>query len=132
MLRLHRSPRAGRQNQRAGVHPVVAYGLLAFGLLLAFVWEQASVDHLLIRLERAKAERRNLESRVAALSVQADDLSSLVQVEERAVRELGLRRPATDEIVELQFAEPPSNEHFALGKIVPDADARTRRGQQDR
>lgn len=131
MLRLRRSDRANRRSARVGVHPAAVYGLLAFVLLMAFVWEQASVDHLLIKLERAKAEKRDLESRVAALSVQADDLSSLVQVEERAVRELGMRRPTPAEIVELRFAEPPTGEHFALGKIVPAADAQTREGQRD-
>jgi len=113
------------------IHPAVIYGILALALLLAFVWEQASVDHLLMKLESAKAEKRDLETRVAALSVQADDLSSLVQVEERAARELGLRRPATDEIVELRFREPQAAEHFALGGIVPEAAAQTRAGNRD-
>jgi len=131
MLKLHHSGRANARAPRLRVHPVAVYALIVFVLGLAVVWEQASVDHLLLKLERAKAERRDLESRVATLSVQADDLSSLVQVEERAVSELGMRRPATDEIVELQFPEPPSSEHFALGPIVPEAAARTRKGQRN-
>lgn len=114
---------------RLRVHPVMAYGLVAFALLFAFVWQQSSVDHLNMELERAKAERRDLEVRLAELSVQAEDLSSLVTVEERAARELGLRRPATDEIVEVVFPEIQAGSRFDLGQIVPEAQAHTRGGR---
>jgi hypothetical protein len=108
------------------VHPVIGYGLLALGLLLAFVWEGSTVDHLNIQLEQAKAGKRQIETRLAELSVMADDLSSLVQVEERATRELGLRRPDTDGIVEVLFPDVQPGSRFDLGRIVPDANAQTR------
>ena len=123
--------RAAPRGARFRPHPVGVYGLLAFVMLLTLLWEQNSVDHLLIRLERAKTERRDLESRVAALSVQVTDLSSMVQVEERAVRELGLRRPGLDEIVELEFPDAQTGEHFALGRMVSEAEARPRGSRRD-
>jgi hypothetical protein len=111
---------------RLRVHPVIGYGLVALGLLLAFVWEGSSVDHLNIQLERAKADKHQIETRLAELSVMADDLSSLVQVEKRATRELGLRRPDTDGIVEVLFPDVRPGPRFDLGRIVPDANAQTR------
>jgi len=98
-----------------------------FALVMLFVWQQASVDRILMRLETARKTRNDLETKVSALSLEADRLSSLVQVETRAREELGLRRPSTDEIVQLDF-EPPElqNQHFALGAIVPDANAATK------
>ncbi len=99
------------------------------GLVLAFlfVWEQASVDRLVMRLEKAEAQRLALESEVNALAMEADQLSSLGQVESRAHRELGLIRPATDQIVQLRFEESmEESPRFGLDPLVPEATAGTR------
>jgi cell division protein FtsL len=98
-----------------------------FALVILFVWEQASVDRILVRLETARQTHNDLQTKVSSLSLEANRLSSLVQVESRAREELGLRRPATDEIVQLDFEAPDlQNQHFALGTIVPDANAAVR------
>jgi cell division protein FtsL len=104
-----------------------------FALVMLFVWEQASVDRILMKLEAAREAHRDLQTKVSALSLEADRLSSLVEVETRARDELGLRRPATDEIVQLDFEAPElQDQHFALGRIVPDANAATMPGDDPR
>lgn len=96
----------------------------AFLLVILVVWEQASVDRLLIRLQQARAERRELQSEVNALAMEADQLSSLAQVKPRAAKELGLRRPSTDQIVSLRFETvEESSPQFALNPLARDAEA---------
>ena len=72
-------------------------------LVMLVIWEQASVDRIVMRLERTKDDRTKLESEVNALRLEADRLSSLGQVERRAERELGMVRPGTEQIVDLVF-----------------------------
>ena len=56
--------------------------------------------------------------------MEADQLSSLAQVESRAMTELGLIRPATRQIIRLEFEESDGRlAGFPLGPIVPDATA---------
>lgn len=74
-------------------------------LILLVVWQQTSVDRLVVRLDTAKDTHRSLESQVGALALEANRLSSLEQVEDRARDELGLVRPGTDNIVDLVFGE---------------------------
>ena len=67
------------------------------------VWEQATVERMVMRLEHARDEGTKLESEVNALRLEADRLSSLGQVEDRAEHELGMIRPGTEQIVDLVF-----------------------------
>jgi cell division protein FtsL len=74
-------------------------------LILLVVWQQTSVDRLVVRLDTAKHTERSLESQVNALALEANRLSSLEQVEDRARDELGLVRPGTENIVDLVFGD---------------------------
>jgi cell division protein FtsL len=89
-------PRSGRWGH-------ILFWALAPLLILLTVWQQASTDRLLVSLERDRDARTQLESQVNALRLEADRLSSLGQVEARAGHELGLVRPATEQIVDLVF-----------------------------
>ena len=115
-------------SHRRGVRASWLLGGVGVLLLLLFVWEQASVDRLIIRLRDARAENRELVSEVNALAMEADQLSSLAQVKERAAAELGLRRPSTEQIVRLRF-EPfhESTPQFALNPLPRDAEAASAR-----
>ena len=107
--------------------------LLVPVLTMLVVWQQASMDRLVRRLEQARDTNRNLEGQVNALGLEANRLSSLEQVETRAERELGLRRPGTEQIVNMVFdsdAEDPGS--FALGSMMGDATAAARRGSAPR
>jgi hypothetical protein len=86
-------------------------------LILLTVWQQASVDRIVVALERNRDARTQLESQVNALRLEADRLSSLGQVEARAAEELGLVRPGTDQIVDLVF--PGSEERDGLFHLKP-------------
>jgi cell division protein FtsL len=91
-------------------------------LVMLFMWEQSSVDSLVMQLEHAENRGRALESEVNALVMEADQLSSFVQVERRAERELGLGRPDTDQIVRLRFEDmPDESPRFHLDPLVPEA-----------
>jgi len=72
-------------------------------LVMLVVWEQATVERMVMRLEHARDEGTKLESEVNALRLEADRLSSLGQVEDRAEHELGMIRPGTEQIVDLVF-----------------------------
>lgn len=86
-------------------------------LVLLTVWQQASVDRLVVALERDRDARTQLESQVNALRLEADRLSSLGQVEARAGKELGLVRPGTEQIVDLVF--PGSEGRDGLFHLKP-------------
>jgi len=117
-----RSPRMGREARpHRGVSVFLV--LLVPLLILLTVWQQASVDRLVVEVERERATHRELQSRVNTLRLEADRLSSLAQVEARAMTELGMRRPAIGDIVELRFEGEPS--HF-LGRFVGEAHASDR------
>ena len=59
--------------------------------------------------------------------MEADQLSCLAQVEDRATRELGLIRPAPDQIVQLRFdRSAEESKRFILDPLVPEATAGTR------
>ncbi len=125
-LRLRRPNPAAfpRRNRRSRGGSQIMLGVLGITLLLVMVWEKASVDRLLVRLEHEKALHRDLETKVQALSMQADRLSTLSQVQDRATRELGMRRPSRDEIIRLDFQGPrDGDQHFAVGSLVPEANA---------
>ena len=95
---------------------------VGIALILLFVWEQSTVDRLIMKLERAEDHRRDLDSEVNALMMEADQLSSLAQVERRATDELGLIRPDPDQIVRLEFEESrEASPHFSLDPLVPEA-----------
>jgi cell division protein FtsL len=72
-------------------------------LVMLVIWEQASVERMVMRLEHSRDEGTKLESEVNALRLEADRLSSLGQVEQRAEHELGMIRPGTEQIVDLVF-----------------------------
>jgi cell division protein FtsL len=93
---------------------LAAWGVAGL-LVLLFVWQQASVDRLVLRLEREEDENQKLTSEVNALRLEANRLSSLEQVEERAVRELGLRRPVPEEIVRVEFEPEDPAFHLLPG-----------------
>lgn len=112
-----RSPRMGR-DRRAPRGVSVLLVLLVPLLILLTVWQQASVDRLVVEVERERAVHRELESRVNTLRLEADRLSSLGQVEGRAIRELGMRRPATGDIVELHFEGDALRPSFGLVSAV--------------
>lgn len=95
-------------------------------LVLLVVWQQASVDRLGVRLEKEKDRARQLQSQVNALSLEANRLSSLGQVESRATRELGLVRPSTDQIVDLVFTPGDHDGRPRFGSLVTEANAGTR------
>jgi cell division protein FtsL len=108
-----RSPRMGRDAlPLRGVSVFLA--LLLPLLILLTVWQQASVDRLVVEVERERTLHRQLDGRVNTLRLEADRLSSLTQVESRAIEELGMHRPATGEIVELRFAGDPSRGSFGF------------------
>jgi cell division protein FtsL len=95
--------------------------------VLLFVWQLASLDRLVVDLERERDRHRDLESQVNALRLEANRLSSLGEVETRASRDLGLLRPDTDQIVDLVFEnddDPPVR--LAFRPLVGEARAGTR------
>ena len=116
----------------------VAWGALALwigapALVLLTVWQQASVDRLVVSLERERDVRTQLESQVNALRVEADRLSSLGQVEARAIRELGMERPTTEQIVDLVFPELETHDgRFHLAPLIGDAMAAAPAAGKDR
>jgi cell division protein FtsL len=100
---------------------------LAPVLVLLFVWQLASLDRLVVDLERERDMHQGLESQVNALRLEANRLSSLGEVETRASRDLGLLRPDTDQIVDLVFEnddDPPVR--LAFQPLVGEARAGTR------
>lgn len=99
----------------------ILWGLVPL-LILLVVWQQTSVDRLVVRLDTARDSQRSLESQVNALALEANRLSSLEQVEDRARDELGLVRPGTENIVDLVFGnEGPGDYRFGtlLGAVSP-------------
>jgi len=98
-------------------------------LILLTVWQQASVDRLVVEVEHERVLHRELDSRVNTLRLEADRLSSLAQVEARAMEELGMRRPATGDIVELRFAGDDSRRSIGF---VSQAQAATRGTERPR
>jgi hypothetical protein len=111
---------------------VAALWVLAPLLVLLTVWQQASVDRLMLSLERERNLRRDLESQVNALRFEASQLSSLGQVEARAASELGMIRPATDQIVDLVFPAEKDASFLALGSLVGEAQAASPEGSARR
>jgi cell division protein FtsL len=122
-FRLTSSKTRRRRSRRAAV---IALWMLAPLLIVLTVWQQASVDRMVLALDKEKDARRALDGQVNALRFEASQLSSLGQVEERASRELGLRRPETDQIVDLVFPDREPGTFLALGSLVGDADAAPR------
>jgi cell division protein FtsB len=100
---------------------LIALGIVGAALVILFVWQQASVDRLLVRIQEEKETLGDLRTEVDALSLEANRLSSLALVQDRAHAELGLVRPATDQIVELSFETTPTTQHFALRPLVSEA-----------
>ena len=103
--------------------------ILAPVLVMLLVWQQASVDRLQLALDSEQNVRQDLQSRVNALSLEANRLSSMGQVGSRAERELGMLRPDTDQIVNLLFAPVKGEQRFALRSLVGEANAGTRPGE---
>ena len=99
------------RSQRGVIAPALLWVATPL-LVMLVVWQQASVEHLVVHLERSKDERTKLESEVNALRLEADRLSSLGQVETRAERELGMIRPETQQLVDLIF---PGQENASPG-----------------
>lgn len=99
-------------------------------LVMLVIWEQASVERTMMGLERARDERTKLESQVNALRLEADRLSSLGQVEQRAERDLGMIRPGTEQIVDLVF--PGQDESSPGFPWVREASAGTRESNEAR
>ena len=100
------------RSQRGVIAPALLWVATPL-LVMLVVWQQASVEHLVVNLEQAKDERTKLESEVNALRLEADRLSSLGQVETRAERELGMVRPETQQLVDLVFqGQEPSGSGF--------------------
>ena len=99
-------------------------------LVMLIVYEQASVERMMMRLERSRDDRTKLESEVNALRLEADRLSSLGQVETRAEHELGMVRPGTEQIVDLVF---PGQDAQSPGfPWVREASAGTREDKETR
>jgi cell division protein FtsL len=94
----------------------ILWGLVPL-LILLVVWQQTSVDRLVVHLDKAKDVHRSLESQVNALALEANRLSSLEQVEDRARGELGLGRPGTEDIVDLVFGEQNLGD-YRLGTLM--------------
>jgi len=109
--------------------PMVLWVTTPF-LVMLVIWEQASVERTMMGLERARDERTKLESQVNALRLEADRLSSLGQVEQRAERDLGMIRPGTEQIVDLVF--PGQDESGPGFPWVREASAGTREGNEAR
>jgi cell division protein FtsL len=105
------SPRAPRRRSTAVLWVLVPL------LIMLVVWQQTSVDRLVVRLDAARDTHNSLESQVNALALEADRLSSLEQVEERARDELGLVRPGTEDIVDLVFGEENLSS-YRLGTLM--------------
>ena len=101
-------------------------------LVLLLVWQQASIDRLVVNLERERDTLRELESQVNALRLEANRLSSLGQVENRAERELGLTRPETDQIIDVVFSTSRDDRVFGIRSLVSDANAAQQREGRDR
>lgn len=110
-------PRIPRLGFAAGIWAAVPV------LVLLLVWQQASIGRLVVQLETEKDTQRDLESQVNALRLEANKLSSLGQVENRAERELGLLRPETDQIVDVVFSTSRDDRVFGLRSLVTDANA---------
>ena len=111
---------------RLHVRGSLMLSLLGASLLFLFVWQQAAVDRLVVRIEREQARNAELTSDVNALRYEVHALASHGQVTERASAELNMRRPDNDQIVQLAF---PKSEGFAIAPLVGEANAGTRDGQ---
>ena len=122
--RLSRLPRPA-VSFRVGFRPGPMVWALVPVLVILVVWQQASVDRLVVSLDEERETHRELESQVNALRLEASRLSSLRQVEARAERELGLERPDTRQIVDLVFEDSGDGPRFALASWVGEAVAGT-------
>jgi cell division protein FtsL len=119
-----------RQPSRTRISTPFALWVVTPLFVMLVVWEQASVERLMMRLEHMRDEGTKLQSQVNALRLEADRLSSLGQVETRAERELGMIRPGTEQIVDLVF---PGQDETAPGfPWVREASAGTREDRNAR
>jgi hypothetical protein len=112
-----RIPRLPRLGFTAGIWVTVPV------LVLLLVWQQASIGRLVVHLETEKDIQLDLESQVNALRFEANKLSSLGQVENRAERELGLLRPETHQIIDVIFSTAREERIFGFRSLVTDANA---------
>lgn len=87
-------------------------------VVLLFVWQRASVDRLAMQLERERGAHEKLAHEVNALLLEADRLSNLDQIQRRAQAELGLRPPATADIVDLRFSGEPHGHPGFVGDAL--------------
>jgi len=92
-----------RFERPAGIERAAAVFVAAFGLVLLFVWHQAAVDRLVLRLDAEKERGSRLESDVHALRYEVESLASHGQVTGEAVERLSMIRPGQDQIVKLRF-----------------------------
>jgi cell division protein FtsL len=120
-------PRSWPHPRRSLAAALAAAALSVSALAMLFIWQQASVDQLIVRLARERDRHHQLETEVNSLSLEATRLSSLALVEERAARELQLTRPDPEQIVNLQFEGTDEGRTFALRPLVGEANARPRR-----
>jgi len=119
-----------RQSSRPRITTPMVLWVATPLLVMLVIWEQASVERMVMRLEKARDEGTKLESQVNALRLEADRLSSLGQVEKRAEHDLGMVRPGTEQIVDLVF---PGQEESSPGfPWVREASAATREDKDTR
>ena len=92
--------RIGRGGRRRGTFLRTAvYASVLLAGILFYVWQQIQVVRLGYVIEQLKGERAALLQRHKELTLEIASLKSLKQVEERAHRDLGLRRAEPAQIV---------------------------------
>jgi cell division protein FtsL len=121
-----------RGDRGRGLAPALVLTLLVPVLIMLLVWQQTSVDHLVVQLEKERDQNQELSSRVNALRLATSRLSSMGQVAARAGDELGLHRPGPEEIVDLRFEGDPENRPFSFRPLVSEATASPHSGEGNR
>ena len=98
--RLMAGTRTGRGRRRPGtlLH-TITYAFVLLAGILFYVWQHVQVVRLGYVIEHLKGERATLLQRHRELTLEIASLKSLKQVEERAHRDLGLRRAEPSQIV---------------------------------
>jgi len=90
--------RAKRTVLRSRVFAIFLF-LFAVSLAVFYVWERFTAMELTIRVEELKEEVLRVENAAKKLEIERTVLSSRSRIERIAADRLGLKFPATDEIV---------------------------------
>lgn len=78
----------------------LAFVLVVILILIFYIWHQARLFHLGIENGRLENQVKSLQKEVETLEAKKATLLSLKQVEERAEKELNLKKPREDQLID--------------------------------